>query len=88
MSVHLPKSNLFKPTKVGNVTLKHRIIYAPAGKFRCADDYKPTDSRLEYYLKIAENNGGLLTSEAATPSLEAGLLPHAPMIKTQNRVKP
>lgn len=88
MSVHLPKSNLFKPTKVGNVTLKHRIIYAPAGKFRCADDYKPTDSMLEYYLKIAENNGGLLTSEAATPSLEAGLLPHAPMIKTQNRVKP
>lgn len=81
------KTNLFKSIKVGPVTLKNRLVYAPTTRFRNTDDWVATDSMLEYYTRRATNNGGLLIVEATFPAPEFGLYEKAPMIKTPRQVQ-
>jgi NADPH2 dehydrogenase len=92
MSVSVPpkslaNSNLFKPIKVGPVTLENRLVYAPTTRFRNSEDFVATDSMLEYYTDRAENNGGLLIVEATFPAPEFGLYENTPMLHTPAQVK-
>mmetsp|Transcript_16779 Transcript_16779/g.32686 ORF Transcript_16779/g.32686 Transcript_16779/m.32686 type:complete len:409 (+) Transcript_16779:166-1392(+) len=63
-------SPLFKPLKLGDLELKHRVVLAPLTRFRA--DRKtlvPTDLMREYYEQRA-TPGGLLITEATCISLE------------------
>lgn len=82
----LLSSNLFKPIKLGPVTLANRLVYAPTTRFRNTVDYVATDSMLEYYTARAKDNGGLLIVEATFPAPEFGLYERGPMIKTKQQV--
>ena len=39
----ISNSNLFKPIKVGNKTIKNRIAHLPTTRNRATDDHVPTD---------------------------------------------
>lgn len=86
MPYPLKDTNLFKPLKVGNVTLKNRTVFAPTTRFRNTEDFVATDSMLEYYAERAENNGGLLILEGVFGAPEFGLYENAPMIYTDRQV--
>lgn len=85
--VNLTGTKIFEPIKIGHVTLENRIVHPPTTRYRCNDDFIPTDSVLEYYSKRAENNGGLLIVEGTFPDYNFGLHANAPMIKTPAQVK-
>ncbi|KAF6007999.1 hypothetical protein HII13_004182 [Brettanomyces bruxellensis] len=82
----LADTNLFKPIKVGKVTLKNRLAYAPTTRNRNTTEWVPTDSMREYYAERAENNGGLLIAEATSPSPDFGYYANTPMIDTPRQV--
>ncbi|QPG76892.1 hypothetical protein FOA43_004286 [Brettanomyces nanus] len=82
----LANSRLFEPIKVGDVLLKNRLAYVPTTRFRNTDDFVATDSVLKYYEQRAEDNGGLLITEATFPSLEFGLYKNTPVLKTARQV--
>lgn len=87
VSINMSQTNLFKPLKVGNVTLKNRLAYAPSTRMRTDPNHVPTDSMLEYYRRRAENNGGLLVVEATAPHPSMGLYPGSPVLYTDAQVK-
>jgi NADPH2 dehydrogenase len=59
------KSKLFEPLKVGDMTLKHRIIMAPLTRFRASDSHVPLLPMVkEYYVQRACVPGTLLVTEA------------------------
>lgn len=82
----LANTNLFKPIKVGSVTIPNRLVYAPTTRFRNSDDFVATDSMLKYYGERALNKG-LLIVEATCPAPSFGLYPNCPMIYTKEQVK-
>lgn len=86
MPCPLENTNLFKPLKVGNVTLKHRLAHAPTARIRNTDEFVATDSMLQYYSQRAENNGGLIIVEATTPALSFGTYTNSTSIETPTQV--
>ncbi|GMG24941.1 unnamed protein product [Ambrosiozyma monospora] len=83
----LKDTNLFKPIKVGSVTLQNRLAFAPTTRFRNTKDFIPTNLIKKHYEDRAENNGGLLITEATFVSPQAGLYAHAPLIHTKQQVE-
>ncbi|GMG35301.1 unnamed protein product [Ambrosiozyma monospora] len=81
----LKSTNLFKPIKVGSVSLKHRLSFAPVSRFR-ADEFTPNDLMKKYYMDRATNNGGLLTMESVFASMAGGLLPNGLLICSQSQI--
>ncbi|VEU22202.1 DEKNAAC103222 [Brettanomyces naardenensis] len=82
----LAETNLFKPIKVGPVTLTNRVVLAPTTRLRNTETLVATDSMLEFYIERARNNGGLLISEGAFTSPDVGSFPFAPMLYTAELV--
>lgn len=60
-------SKLFTPLRIGEITLKHRVIMAPLTRTR-SFEHIPTDMVVEYYAQRA-TNGGLIISEGAHTSV-------------------
>ncbi|GMG21459.1 unnamed protein product [Ambrosiozyma monospora] len=83
----LADTNLFKPIKVGSVTLKNRLAFAPTTRLRNAEGGFATNLVQKHYEDRAENNGGLLIAEASFVSPQAGLFPGVPMIHTEEQAK-
>ncbi|VEU23613.1 DEKNAAC104769 [Brettanomyces naardenensis] len=83
----LADTNLFKPIKVGGVTLKNRLVYPPTTRFRNGDDFVATDSFLLYYKQRAADNGGLLIVEATAPAPGFGLYANEPVIDNERQVE-
>ncbi|VEU21178.1 DEKNAAC102086 [Brettanomyces naardenensis] len=83
----LAKTNLFKPIKVGPVTLKNRLAFAPTTRYRNTVDFVPTDSMRTYYEQRATDNGGLLITEATFAAPGFGLYSHAPGIDDDRKVE-
>lgn len=82
----LKDTKLFKPLKVGHVTLQNRTVYPPTTRMRNTIDGVPTDSVLEYYRERAVDNGGLLIFEATAPDSSFGYYSNTPIIKTPQQV--
>ncbi|KIW91976.1 uncharacterized protein Z519_06958 [Cladophialophora bantiana CBS 173.52] len=57
-------SRLFKPMKIGNIEIKHRIVMPGVSRMRTTDDHVPTDMMLEYYSQRAAVPGTLIITEA------------------------
>lgn len=76
---------IFTPIKIGNNTLKHRVVLAPLTRFRATSEAVPTDLQVEYYKQRA-SEGGLLITEATFIDRLAGSYPNAPGIYTQEQI--
>ncbi|KFX89660.1 hypothetical protein V490_06875 [Pseudogymnoascus sp. VKM F-3557] len=67
------ESRLFKPIKVGNMALQHRIVLPPLTRNRNDDDHVPLPLMVKYYSDRASTPGTLVISEATSVShLEEG----------------
>lgn len=71
----LSDSALFKPTKVGNMLLQHRVVLSPMARLRNDQNHVATDLMREYYTQRA-TPGGLLITEATMFSPMAGGISH------------
>ncbi|KAL1712792.1 hypothetical protein EV715DRAFT_213011 [Schizophyllum commune] len=79
---------LFQPVKVGDVTLKHRVVFAPLTRFRVSNrGHVPLPNVKEYYAQRASEPGTLLISEAVFVSPQAGGYWHVPGIWSEDQVK-
>lgn len=66
-------SRLFKPIKLGNHELQHRVSLAALTRYRNDDDHVPLDMMRQYYADRASAPGTLIVSEASAISeAEAG----------------
>ncbi|KAF2828796.1 FMN-linked oxidoreductase [Ophiobolus disseminans] len=79
-------SRLFKPLKVGNVELKHRVAMAPLTRFRANDDHVIMPIAAEYYGQRASTPGTLLITEATFIGQQYGGYPNAPGIHNQEQI--
>lgn len=80
-------SRLFKPLKIGNVEVKHRIGMAPLTRQRATDNNVPTPMMKEYYSQRASVSGTLLISEGTFISSSAcGGFANAPGIWNKEQV--
>ncbi|KAL7917135.1 FMN-linked oxidoreductase [Trichoderma austrokoningii] len=83
----MDKSNLFKPLKIGNVVIKHRIGMAPMTRLRATDDRVPLPLMAEYYGQRSGVPGTLLISEGTLISYESsGGFANAPGIWNENQI--
>lgn len=80
-------SNLFKPLKVGNLNLEHRVVLAPLTRFRALDNHVHCEEAINYYEQRACVPGTLLITEASYISLEAGGYDNVPGIFNDAQVK-
>lgn len=58
------ETRLFKPLKVGNVTLENRIAFPPLTRFRSDDDHVPLPLMEKYYADRGSVPGTLVIAEA------------------------
>jgi NADPH2 dehydrogenase len=78
---------LFKPLKIGNIEIKHRIGMAPLTRMRGTDDHVPVSLMKEYYSQRASVPGTLIIPEGTFVSLSAcGGFPKAPGIWNKDQV--
>lgn len=68
-SYGLKDSNLFKPLKVGDITLSSRIALAPLTRGRNDDEFVPSDLTSVYYDQRSKRPGTLIITEAILVSL-------------------
>lgn len=81
------ESRLFKPLKIGNVEVKHRIGMAPLTRLRAADDRVPVPLMKEYYGQRASVPGTLIITEGTfiSPSASGGFT-NAPEIWSKDQM--
>ena len=63
----MPDSPLLAPTRLGQLSLRNRIVMAPMTRSRSAEDGSPTELMVEYYRQRA--SAGLVITEGTYPSL-------------------
>ena len=81
-----PDSALFRPIRLGNIILSHRVVHAPLTRYRSDSMSVPTDLTIEYYAQRASVPGTLIITEGAFVSGQASGLPHASGIWTDEQV--
>ncbi|KAI8896251.1 hypothetical protein BC833DRAFT_598232 [Globomyces pollinis-pini] len=79
-----PESRIWKPIKIGDKTLKHRIAMAPLTRFRAIGGV-PNDLHVEYYSQRA-TDGGLIITEGTIIAYEAGGAVNAPGIYSEEQI--
>lgn len=77
---------LFRPIRVGNVELTHRIVLAPLARLRTDEAHVTTDLVAEYYAQRASVPGTLLISEATAIAPKAGGFPNAAGIWNEEQI--
>lgn len=77
---------LFKPIKVGRLTLQHRVVHAPLTRFRARASHVPGPHQASYYSQRGSVPGTLLIAEATFISHHAGGFPHVPGIYTDEQM--
>lgn len=83
----MAESRLFKPLKIGNVEVKHRIGMPSLTRFRATDDRIPTPLMKEYYGQRASVPGTLIITEGTLVSPSAcGGFANAPGIWSKDQV--
>jgi NADPH2 dehydrogenase len=79
-------SRLFKPLKVGNITIKNRVAMAPLTRYRADDNHVPLPYVAEYYAQRASVPGTLLVTEATSISAKHGGYANVPGIYNQAQI--
>ena len=78
--------SLAGPLRVGNLSLKHRLIMAPLTRFRANDAHVPLPMVTEYYAQRASVPGTLLITEGTFISRRASGYPNVPGIHTVDQI--
>ncbi|KAF8196866.1 hypothetical protein K438DRAFT_1585587 [Mycena galopus ATCC 62051] len=65
-------TKLFQPTQVGDMQLSHRVVFAPATRYRVDDTHTPVPLVAEYYGQRSTTPGSLLITEATLIAQKAG----------------
>lgn len=80
---------LFKPWKLGNITLEHKLVQAPLTRMRCSKNEEginiPSDLMVEYYGQRA-SKGGLQLTEATDISRYASGYPGVPGLFSEEQL--
>ncbi|KAG9317093.1 hypothetical protein JVU11DRAFT_1280 [Chiua virens] len=79
--------SLFKPIKVGRITLQHRVVLAPLTRFRAYASHVPGPQQASYYAQRGSTSGSLLITEATFISHDAGGYAHVPGIHTDAQIQ-
>jgi NADPH2 dehydrogenase len=79
-------AKLFTPTRVGNVTLAHRVVLAPLTRFRVDDAHVHTQMGVEHYAQRAAVRGTMLIAEATVIAPQAGGMSNVPGIYTEEQI--
>lgn len=79
-------SKLFKPLKIGNIEVKHRVAMAPLTRLRASDDHVILPMAVEYYTQRASYPGTLLITEATYISFAHGGNPNSPGIYSAEQI--
>lgn len=82
----MPRPKLFTPVQIGQLSLQHRVVYAPCGRRRANAEHAPTELMATYYAQRASTPGTFLIAEATTIHPSAGGVPHAPGIYSEAQV--
>ncbi|KAJ7439984.1 hypothetical protein FB451DRAFT_1355599 [Mycena latifolia] len=82
----MPSLKLFQPTQVGDIELSHRVVFAPATRFRADANHVPLPHVAEYYEQRASTSGSLLISEGTLIAQRAGGWKHAPGIWSDEQI--
>jgi len=79
---------LFTPTKVGDMTLQHRVVLAPLTRLRADENHVHSDLAVKYYSQRASTPGTLLISEATLIGDGAGAsgYTNVPMLQTNEQL--
>lgn len=80
------QSRLWKPLKIGEVEVKHRIGMPGLSRFRGTDDHIATPMMKEYYSQRSQVPGTLIITEAGLISPGSGGYPNAPGIWSEEQV--
>jgi hypothetical protein len=78
---------LFKPIKVGRMTLQHRVALAPLTRYRAYASHIPGPQQASYYAQRASTPGTLLVTEATFISHDAGGFANVPGIYTDEQIQ-
>jgi len=73
-------SKLFQPVQVGDTLLQHRVVFAPATRYRSDDEHVPLPIATEYYRQRASQPGTLLITEGTMIGVQAAGWNNAPGI--------
>ena len=76
--------SLFDPLRVGDLTLKNRIVMAPLTRARSGDERTPGPLVAEYYAQRA--SAGLIIGEATSVTPMGVGYPHTPGVWSQEQV--
>ncbi|CCE64447.1 hypothetical protein TPHA_0H02440 [Tetrapisispora phaffii CBS 4417] len=77
----LGNTNLFKPMKIGNTTVKHRVVMPPLSRMRANEDHVlDKDWTIKYYDQRSKREGTMIIAEGAFPSAQCGGYAGAPGI--------
>ncbi|KAJ6465160.1 hypothetical protein C8R47DRAFT_1235826 [Mycena vitilis] len=81
-------AKLFQPTRLGDIELGHRVVFAPTTRFRANAAHAPFPHVAEYYEQCASTPGSLLISdsEATFIAARAGGHRHAPGIWSEEQI--
>src|SRR5689334_17253145 len=82
----MSQTRLFKPLKIGNFEVKHRIGMAPLTRLRATDDRVPTPMMRDYYSQRASVPGTLIITEGTFVSSGSGGFPNAPGIWNEDQI--
>jgi NADPH2 dehydrogenase len=79
-------SKLFQPTRVGELTLAHRVVLCPLTRMRANKEHVHGSLGIEYYTQRSSVPGSLLITEGTFPAPQAGGHPHAPGLTSDAQI--
>lgn len=80
------QSRIWKPLKIAEVEVKHRIGMPALSRFRATDDHTATPMMKEYYGQRSQVPGTLIITEAGLISPSSGGYPNVPGIWREEQV--
>lgn len=83
--IPLKDTDLFKPIKLGNHQLNHRVALAPLTRMRNVKNV-PTDQMIDYYDQRSNQEGSFVITEATFISAKAGGYETAPGIFNEEQI--
>ncbi|QLL32353.1 hypothetical protein HG536_0C05220 [Torulaspora globosa] len=86
--IALGDTNLFKPIKIGNNELKHRVVMPPLTRMRAHHPgHVPNDWAIEYYDQRSKRPGTFIITEGTFPSAQSGGYDNAPGIWSEKQLE-
>ncbi|KAJ7052297.1 hypothetical protein C8F01DRAFT_1212533 [Mycena amicta] len=79
-------SQLFQPTRIGDIELSHRVVFAPVTRYRGDEKHAPLPHVAEYYEQRASTPGSLLVTEATFIAARAGGYKNVPGIWSDEHI--